>query len=120
MINVIENLGENVIGFALSGVVTGADYENVLIPAIEEKLKTNEKVRVLYHVTEEFDSYEFQAMLDDAKAGLRFFTHWERIAVVSDIAWIVNGVKIFSFGMPGEIKTFSNAQLDEARAWLLS
>lgn len=118
MIKVLNDIGKNVIGFELSGKVSGEDYEKVLIPTLKSELHKNDKLKVLYYVGQDFDSYDFSAMLDDAKAGFMFFLKWEKIAVVSDIGWIVDGVKIFSFTVPGEIKTFSNNQLQEAKQWL--
>ena len=120
MVKVIEDVRKNFIEFELSGVVTGEDYEKTLIPAIKKKVQENEKIRVLYHVTQDFDSYEFQAMFDDAKAGMEFFSNWEKIAVVSDVEWIVNGVKIFAFIVPGKVKTFHNSEIDKAKEWLIS
>ena len=118
MIEVYDDAQSNILEFTASGVVTAKDYEKVLIPSIEAKLKKYEKVRVLYHISKEFNSYEFGAMLDDAKAGVMFFNAWEKIAVVSDIEWIINGVKIFSFAVPGEVKVFSNDELEKAREWI--
>jgi len=118
MIKVVEIRGD-IIGFELSGVVTAEDYEKILIPAIEEKLKKTKRLKVLYHVKKDFDSYELKAMFDDAKVGLNFFGNWEKIAVVSDVEWIVNGVKIFAFMLPGTIKTFSNVELERAKEWLM-
>ncbi len=120
MIELINDPNSNILEFHLSKIVTAKDYEEVLIPAIKNKLKKFPKIRVLYHVTPEFESYEFGAMLDDAKAGLLFFDAWEKIAVVSDIKWIINGVKIFSFMVPGDVKTFSNSEIEKAREWLRS
>ena len=120
MIKVLNDIREDVIGFELSGIVTGKDYETILIPAVKEKLKTNEKLKVLYYVGDDFDSYELKAMLDDAVAGIEFFSNWDKIAVVSDVEWIINAVKIFAFMVPGRVKTFSNAALEEAKEWLLS
>ena len=118
MIEVLDDTNSNILEFRLSGVVTANDYEEVLIPTIKNKLKKYPKIRVLYQVTEKFESYELAAMIDDAKAGLLFFNAWEKIAVVSDIDWIINGVKVFSFMVPGEVKTFGNSKLEEAREWL--
>jgi len=118
MIKVLNDMGDDIIGFELSGVVTGDDYEQILIPAIKEKLTTNEKLKVLYHVGNDFDSYEFKAMLDDAMAGMEFFGNWEKIAVVSDVEWIINAVKIFAFMVPSKVRTFTNKQIEEAKAWL--
>ena len=118
MIEIYDDIQSNVLELKLSGIVTAKDYEEVLIPAIEKKVQNNNKIRVLYHVTEDFKSYDFGAMVDDAKAGLMFFNSWEKIVVVSDVQWINNGVKIFSFTVPGEIKVFSNDELKVAKDWL--
>jgi len=119
MVKVLNNIAKDVIGFELNGIVTAEDYEKRLIPAIEEKLQTTKKLKVLYHVDKDFDSYELKAMLDDAKAGFEFWNKWEKIAVVSDEKWIIDAVKVFAFMVPGAIKTFSNAELEEAKEWLL-
>lgn len=66
---------EEIFEIELSGVVSAKDYEEVLIPAIEKKVATQQKLRVLYHVTQEFDSYEWGGMWDDAKAGIKFWNN---------------------------------------------
>ncbi|AEA34409.1 STAS/SEC14 domain-containing protein [Hippea maritima] len=118
MIEIYNDLQSNVLKFKLSGLITAEDYENTLIPAIKEKLKKHRKIRILYHVTKEFKSYQLKAVIDDAKAGLMFFNAWEKIAVVSDVEWIINGVKAFSFIIPAKVKVFSNNEIGNARKWL--
>jgi hypothetical protein len=46
MIEKIKNLPENVIGFNAKAQITGEDYEKVLIPMIEEKLKKFDKLNL--------------------------------------------------------------------------
>ena len=43
MIEVLKDFPDNVIAFACHGHVTKADYETVLIPDIEDKLKSAQK-----------------------------------------------------------------------------
>jgi len=118
MIERIEGLPDNVMGVKVSGTVKAEDYEKVLIPAVEEKLKQYDKIRFLYLIDKEFDHYEFQAMIDDAKVGLGHFFAWERIAVVTDVEWIALGVKAFGFAMPAKVKVFPADKLQDAKAWL--
>ena len=40
---------------------------------------------------------------------------WERIALVTDVEWIGNAMKVFGFLMPGEMRLFSLADADQAR-----
>ena len=118
MIEMMPDLPDNVVGFTARGKVTEADYESHIVPAIEEKLKHHKKIRLLYHLGEDFEGFEAGAMWDDAKVGLKHIAAWEKIAMVSDVGWINGAVKAFGFVMPGEVKTFANSQLSKARDWV--
>ena len=84
----IPDLPDNVIGFTAKGKVTSDDYQRVLIPAIEEMLKVNKKVRFLYHIGEDLESFDVGAMWEDTKVGISHFASWERMAIVTDIEWL--------------------------------
>ncbi len=118
MIETIRGLPDHVAGFRVSGVVTGAEYEQVIIPDIEARLKKHAKVRLLYHIGDAFEKFEAAAMWNDAKVGLQHIASWERIAVVSDVGWIAGAVKVFGFAWPGHVRLFANAELDRARDWI--
>ena len=118
MIELIQNVPDNVVAFKFIGKVTGDDYENVLIPAMEATLKKYDKVRALGQLGPEFTGFETAAMWDDAKVGLKHYTSWQKIALVTDIDWVIRSVKIFGFLVPGEVKLFGNDQLAEALAWI--
>jgi hypothetical protein len=118
MIEMMTDLPDNVIGFTASGKITAADYEHIIVPAVEHALDRHEKLRLLYHIGPDFDSYDAGAMWEDAKVGLSHLARWERIALVSDIEWIRMATKVFGFAMPGEVRIFHNAELDAARDWL--
>ena len=111
----MKGLPENVLGFEAKGEVTGADYETVLIPAVDEMLARRKKIRFLYHLGNEFAGIDAKAMWDDAKVGLQHLTGWERVAVVTDVGWIRTAVKTFGFVMPGLVRIFSNSELAAAR-----
>ncbi|RLA68552.1 MAG: STAS/SEC14 domain-containing protein [Epsilonproteobacteria bacterium] len=118
MIKIISDLPSNVLGFESSGTVTGKDYETVLIPAVEAKLKEFPKIKLLYHLGPDFTGYDLKAAWDDAKVGLAHLTAWEKIAVVTDIEWVSSGVKVFGFVIPGEVRVFENSKLDTAKEWV--
>ena len=119
MIEPIQTSASNVLAFSATGKVTGDDYETVLVPAVEAALETHDKIRLLYHFGPEFEGYEAEAMWDDTKIGMKHLTHFEKIAVVTDVEWISRSVKAFGFMMPGEVQVFSNAQLADSQAWIV-
>ena len=118
MLERIMGLPDNVLGIDAKGEVTGADYESVLIPAVEEMLAHREKFRLLYRLGNEFTGFDARALWDDAMVGIRHFTACERIAVVTDLVWLRTAIKIFGIAMPGEVRVFSNTDLTQARQWL--
>ena len=123
MLEPIEGLPDNALGFTAKGDVTSKDYETVLIPAVEEKLKRQDKIRLLYHLGEDFKRFEAGAMWDDAKVGLAHITDWEKIAIVTDVNWIQQAGKIFGFAIEtmsvsGDVKVFHNNELEQAIEWI--
>ena len=118
MIEIMQGLPENVVAVSTSGRVTEEDYDNVLIPAIEDKIKKCGKIRMLYHLGKDFTSFTYEAMWDDTKVGIRHLTAFEKIAVVSDVDWVIDAVKIFKFVIPCPVKIYRNEALPEAKAWI--
>jgi hypothetical protein len=118
MLEKISDLPENVLGFSAKGTVTADDYETVIIPAVEAMLSREGKVRFLYHLGEDFSGFEAAAMWDDTKLGLKHFSGWERVALVSDVEWVRWAVKVFGLAMPGHVRVFQNRDLAEAQRWV--
>ena len=114
----MQGLPDNTLGFEASGKVTGNDYETVLIPAVEAKLKEFSKVRMIYQLGTDFSGYDMEAMWDDTKIGLKHIKAWEKIAVVSDTEWIRSAVHVFGFAIPGHVRVFKNDELADAKKWV--
>ncbi len=120
MLETIPDLPQHVLGVDARGRVSAEDYERVLIPAVEERLKSNPKLRLLYRLGPEFEGYTPGAMWDDARLGFAHWNAWEKIAVVTDVEWIRAAVRSFAFALPGEVRVFANEEFDAARAWVQS
>jgi SpoIIAA-like len=118
MIERIPGLPEDVLGFSAKGTVTAKDYETVIIPAVEAQFARRSKVRFLYHLGTEFTGFEVAAMWDDARLGLKHFAGWEKMAVVSDVAWIRIAIEAFGLAMPGRVRVFHERELDAAKRWV--
>ncbi len=118
MIGAIDGLPENIVGFEASGRVAASDYESTLIPSVEAATEGDHKGRFLLVFGSDFDGYEAEAAFDDAKMGLHHWGDFERIGFVSDHGVYRSGIKAFGFLMPGEVKVFSLAELEEAKAWV--
>jgi hypothetical protein len=43
---------------------------------------------------------------------------WRRIALVTDVDWIVKAMKMFSWLTPGEVRTFGLEESEQARGWV--
>jgi len=118
MIETMQDLPDNALGFVARDTVTANDYETVIIPAVEALFSRRDKVRLLYHLGADFSGFEAGAMWDDAKIGLKHLSGWERIAVVSDIEWVRIGIKVFGLAIPGQLRVFHDSELAEAKRWI--
>lgn len=118
MVNEIKGLNDSIVGFHASGVVTKEDYMENIIPTVEKALSKHEKVSVLYVIDDDFDHYAWQAMLEDTKVGFKHPFSWDKIAIVTDVEWMVNAVKYMGPLIPYKIKCYPNSELENAKNWL--
>ena len=119
MLEIMQDMPDNVVAVRASGKVSGKDYDNVLVPAVEGGLRKHGKIRVLYQLSNDFSGFTAGAMFDDAKLGIRHLTEFEKIAVVTDVEWISRAVQLFSFFIPCPVKIFGNNDMSWAKAWLI-
>ncbi|MEZ5996931.1 MAG: STAS/SEC14 domain-containing protein [Hyphomonadaceae bacterium] len=117
----IEPLGDfpaNVIAFQCHGHITRADYDAILVPAVEAALKKHDKIRLFYKIGGDFSGITPGAMWEDFSVGMAHLLRWERIAVVTDVAWIGNAIRAFAFLMPGLVRVYPLAEETAARSWI--
>ena len=109
------------LGFRLSGRMTREEYFKVLDP-VREKLERGEQVSFLVETADDFAGLDLGALWEDMKAagsvGLKYRSSWERLAVVTDKDWIRHGTAAVGWMIPGEIRVFEPAELEQAKAWL--
>ena len=120
MIEQLSNFPDDVLAFVCKGRVTKADYDFVLVPAVMKALEKHKGVRLYYETAADFSGIDPGAMWEDFKVGMEHLTRWERVAVVTDVEWIKQTMRFFSFLMPGATKSFPTSEAAQARAWIIA
>ncbi|QHS56786.1 STAS/SEC14 domain-containing protein [Mucilaginibacter sp. 14171R-50] len=118
MLQFINDLEPHVVGIHATGEVTKEDIENVLMPRIDELVARQGEINYLLVLDTDVQNWTMGAWWNDIKVGLKNFTKWNKIAVVSDqkgVQWVTDA---FRFFVPGNSKGFSLAQLDQAVEWI--
>ncbi len=116
MIRVLNDMPDGVIGFEASGRLEADDYRTVILPALARAAESGE-VRFLI-VMRDFQGMSGGALWQDLKIGVEHLRAWKRIALVTDIEWMHHLTDLFGWMTPGETKTFSLANRDEAVSWV--
>jgi SpoIIAA-like len=120
MIAVLEGFPDAVTAFVAEGRVTKKDYQDVLIPKVEDAVRHHKKIRCYYELGPKYSGFEAGAVWKDFKLGIKHLTRWERIAVVTDVRWIRRVVKAFRFLIPGEVRVYETAKSSEAKGWIVA
>ena len=119
MLQFIKGLPPHVVGIHAIGEVTKEDVERVLMPKIEDLVKRQGEINYLLVLETNIQNFTAGAMwVNDVKVGLKNFTKWNKIAVVSDqkvVEWFSD---IFRFFIPGKSKGFPLSELDDAVKWI--
>jgi hypothetical protein len=118
MLEPIENLPPYVFGVKASGEVTADDLKTVLLPGLEKLTEQYHEIYYLLVLETKVENFTAGAWLQDAMAGVKHFTNWKKMAIVTDQKTVENFTDAFSYITPVEAKGFSLAELDEAIAWV--
>lgn len=116
MIKQLNDAPPGVIGFEVAGRIEAEDYRDVVLPALERAAQNGEVRFVI--IMPEFHGMSAGAVWQDLKIGIEHLRAWKRIAVVTDVDWIHHLTNLFGWMTPGETKTFSLQQRQEAMAWV--
>src|SRR3954453_5417834 len=121
MVRVIAASGPGTLGFLISGRLTRAEYQEVLLPPVRETIARGEPIRMLA-VIDDFRGLEPGALLGERKAAANLGSEQRadapRFAVVSDTDWVRRAIALFGWLAPGETRVFTTAQRADAETWL--
>jgi SpoIIAA-like len=119
-IEVLEGFPDDVVAIKAVGRLTSEDYEETLIPLAEAKLAAKGKIKMLYWCGDDFNGFSMGAAWDDARFGITNIGDIAKLAVVTDIGWIRDSVKMFARLMPPPVRVFPNAEFEAAKAWIIA
>ena len=118
MINIITDAPANVAAFKATGEVEKEDYDKIVIPAIDALVKQQDTINFLLVLDTSITEFSAGALLKDIGVGLKHFTKWHKMAIVSESTGINTFTDFFSYIAPGQAKGFTHAQLEEATEWV--
>jgi len=111
MIELIDHLPGNVVGIVARGRVTREECDDVLRPAMDALARRHGKMRFYYEIGSRYPGAGWDPLDID---GSRL----ERVAIVSDAAWIPWIINALRFLIAGEVRVFSKEEAEEGLAWI--
>ena len=119
MIELMSGFPDDVLAISGSGEISEDDYRKVIVPAARDKLRKFKKVRLLFHLGEGFTGYTAGAAWEDAKLGIGNWSGWGRIAVVTDVKWITQAMRLMAPLFHNPLHTYANSELETAKRWIV-
>jgi hypothetical protein len=120
MITIIGTVPGNVAAFRATGDVTKEDYNHTVIPTIDALVKKQGNINFMLVLDTALSNFTIGAFMKDLGVGLKHFTSWHKMAIVSESKSINNFTDFFSYISPGEAKGFTHEEMDEAITWVSS
>ena len=119
MFEVMHGFPDDVLAIRGTGRISAEDYRDTLIPEALRRIKQHGSLRMLCYLGPEFEGMTPGAIWADTKLGVQHWGDFGRLAVVTDVEWITNAVRLFAPFFHHPVRAFSNVDLDEARRWIL-
>ncbi|HLP12924.1 MAG TPA: STAS/SEC14 domain-containing protein [Flavobacteriales bacterium] len=118
MITQLKTVPANVVAFKATGRVTKQNFENVILPAVNELVQRTGELNYMLILDTPLKNFTLGAWWQDALMGIKQFTKWNRVAIVSESESLNKFTRIFGKLAPGEFKGFTHAEIDTAIHWL--
>ncbi|MBC7915580.1 MAG: STAS/SEC14 domain-containing protein [Pyrinomonadaceae bacterium] len=120
MLEIINDLPAHVLGVKATGEVDAADLKTILLPALEQQAESFDSINYLLVLDTSVKNFSAGAWFQDMMAGLKNFSKWNKIAVVTDETAVEKFTDLFSIAVPGKSKGFKHTELEEAKNWVAS
>jgi len=118
MLEVMNDMPPKTTGVRATGNVDADDMQKVLIPALQKQVDDHGKINYLLLLETPVSNFTIGAWLNDAKVGLKHFTKWNKIAIVTDQPSVEKFSDVFGYIVPGDSKGFKLSELEEAKQWV--
>jgi SpoIIAA-like len=118
MLTIIENLPIHVFGIKASGQVTAEDLKKVLLPGLQSLAEKYGEIYYMLVLETKVENFTAGAWFQDMLAGIKHFSQWKKIAIVTDQKAVANFTDGFHYITPGKAKGFAMNKLGEALAWV--
>jgi hypothetical protein len=118
MLKHLNYLPKHVLGLHAVGDVTNDDYERALEPLLDEHIKENGKINYLLVLEADIKKFDAGAWCGNISIGIKYFTKWNKLAVVTDQQGVREFSHLFKYFLPGKYKGYQLKDLDEAIRWI--
>ncbi|MCD8739870.1 STAS/SEC14 domain-containing protein [Mucilaginibacter roseus] len=118
MLKQIDDLPGHVLGVHAKGNVTRQDIKTILEPAVNNLVKVYGGLNYILLAESSIWEYTTGAMFAYLFLILRYYTKWNKVAVVADDKGIQMFTSAFRFLIPGVSKRFRFVQMDKAIQWI--
>jgi len=119
MIEALADLPDGVTGIRVSGCVD-AEQIRAFEPTMAELLAGDE-IRFIEVIDHDYQGVSPGAVVEDLKMDfkvvLKRLPAFKKIAVVTDVEWMVHALHLMAWMVPGELKVFGLAELEQAKQW---
>ncbi len=118
MFVLMEGLPPYAVGIVAQGKITAGDYKQVLEPALKKALAEWKGVNLLFVLQTDMKRFTLGAWLQDVRVNAQYFLKWNKLAMVDHGSVLTKLTKAFDYVFPGEARSFSAVQLEEAKQWV--
>lgn len=118
MVKLLPGFPAHVAAYVARGKVTADEYEGVVMRRVNEVAETFGKVNFLVRLETKVGNYTFASFLKYLTISFKQFSKWERMAIVTDEAWVREAYELLSPLVHGEIRGYKLSEYESACSWV--
>lgn len=101
-----------------SRTLSSADYDELLIPELDDRLSKVGKIKALILFDKSFQGWQPGAAWDDFVYGMRHRHDFEKIAIVTEKRWLGWASRLMAGFIDGQAAVYDLDEFSDALAWV--
>lgn len=118
MIEFTNESHDHIVVANVSGKLTVADYQDTIIPKLDELIAAYGKASALVEMGSNFNGWELKAICMDVNYGFKHRKDFLKLAIVNAPCYVKCLVKMVSCLVTAEVKAFAAIDRDSALEWI--
>jgi hypothetical protein len=118
MVSLLKDFPPYVVAYTAKGKVNEQEYRELVMRRVDEAGRHYRRFNFIVCLQTSFRNYRLGTFIQYLVISFKYYSRWNRMAIVSDEKWVRQLYRVLNFLVPGEIRSYPLNDFSRAKRWV--